>query len=74
MSPRMNVECECEYAEYDQYFEQGRGLLRRVYVCHRPGNEGCWCVLNAFVGGECDFTRAQKEKEAQEAVEPEKAS
>ncbi len=74
MSPRDKIECECEYAECDQYFSTGRGFLQRTFICHRPGKEGSWCVLNAFVDGECDFTRAQKEQEAQEETEPEKAS
>lgn len=53
MSPRVIMKLECPHAECEAYTSTGRGTITFTIVCQHPENEGCLCVLDPSVGGEC---------------------
>jgi hypothetical protein len=70
MSPRVIIKLECPYAECEEYTSTGRGTVTCTIVCQHPENEGCLCVLDPSVGGECTlYTEVEvaQESEAQES-------
>jgi hypothetical protein len=69
MSPRIEIDQECQYCELEQFYSPRRGVIRVTYVCHHPEKEGCLCVLDPRVGEACIyFEEASGEKKKEKEV------
>lgn len=65
MSPRVIIKLECPHAECEEYTSTGRGTVTCTIVCHHTENEGCLCVLDPSVGGECTlYTQVDSSRES----------
>ena len=72
MSPRVIIKLECPYAECEEYTSTGHGTVTRTIICRHPENEGCLCVLDPSVGGECIWytgVEASQKSDAQKEQE-----
>jgi hypothetical protein len=72
MSPRIEIDQECQYCELEQFYSPRRGVMRVTYVCHHPEKEGCLCILDPRVGGACIYFEEGEEPTEVEMEEQEK--
>jgi hypothetical protein len=69
MSPRVIIKLECPHAEYEAYTSTGRGTVTATIICRHTENEGCLCVLDPSVGGECIWTMETEPSERDDDVQ-----